>query len=190
MNPPKILALSGSARRESINQALVGYAAGRAREKGGDVTLISLGDYPLPLFDQDEETAQGQPENAARLKALFARHDALLIASPEYNGLITPLFKNTFDWLSRKSGDETTMIAFEGKTAGLFSASFGKLGGLRGLVHARALLTNLGILTVPVQAAIGGARDAFDADGNLVRDADIRLVYRVVDAVLATARPS
>ena len=81
MNPPKILALSGSARRESINQALVGYAAGRAREKGGDVTLISLGDYPLPLFDQDEETAQGQPENAARLKALFARRRSTTVSS-------------------------------------------------------------------------------------------------------------
>ena len=190
MNPPKILALSGSARRESINQALVRYAAGRAREKGGDVTLISLGDYPLPLFNQDEEAEHGQPENARRLKALFVQHDALLIASPEYNGLITPLFKNSFDWLSRKSGDETAMIAFKGKTAGLFAASFGKLGGLRGLVHARALLTNLGILTVPAQAAIGGAREAFDTDGNLARDGDIRQVDSVVDAVLATARSS
>lgn len=187
MNPPKILALSGSARRQSINQALVRFAAGRARDKGADVTLVSLGDYPLPLFNQDDEATSGEPENAARLKTLFARHDALLIASPEYNGLITPLFKNTFDWLSRKSGDETTMIAFEGKTAGLFAASFGKLGGLRGLVHARALLTNLGILTVPPQAAIGGARDAFDADGNLAHENDRALVDRVVDAVLATA---
>jgi len=187
VNSPKILALSGSARRESINQALVRYAAGRASGKGGDVTLISLGEYPLPLYNQDEEAEHGEPENAKRLKALFARHDALLVASPEYNGLITPLFKNTFDWLSRKSGDETTMIAFEGKTAGLFAASFGRLGGLRGLVHARALLTNLGVLTVPAQAAIGGAREAFDTNGDLARDSDIRMVDRVVDAVLAAA---
>ena len=190
MNPPRVLALSGSARRESVNQALVRYAAGRAGDKGADVTVVSLGDYPLPLYNADEETEFGEPENAKQLKAVFRSHDALLIASPEYNGLITPLFKNTFDWLSRKAGDETTMIAFEGKTAGLLAASFGRLGGLRGLVHARALLTNLGILTVPAQAAIGGARDAFDADGRLARDGDIALVDRVVDAVLAATRRS
>jgi NAD(P)H-dependent FMN reductase len=148
--------------------------------------VINLCDYPIPLFNQDEEAANGQPESVRELKALFVEHDALLLASPEYNGLITPLFKNTLDWLSRKAGDEPSMVAYRGKTAALLAASFGRFGGLRGLVHARALLTNLGVLTVSQQAAIGNAGEAFDDAGQLAREADVALVQSVVDALLAT----
>ena len=183
---PRILAFSGSAREASINQRLVAAAAGLAAERGADVTLINLRDYPMPLFNQDEEAANGQPDSVMELKAIFVEHDALLLASPEYNGLITPLFKNTLDWLSRKTGDEPSLLAYRGKTAALLAASFGRLGGMRGLVHARALLTNLGVHTVPRQAAIGGAGAAFDESGKLTREDDIALVEAVVDALLAT----
>ncbi len=183
---PRILAFSGSARKASINQRLVAAAAGLAEQRGAAVTLINLRDYPMPLFNQDDEAANGQPDSVRELKALFVEHDALLLASPEYNGLITPLFKNTLDWLSRKAGDEPAMVAYRGKTAALLAASFGRFGGLRGLVHARALLTNLGVFTVPRQAAIGSARAAFDEEGQLARDDDVTLVQSVVDALLAT----
>jgi len=183
---PKILAFSGSARQASINQKLVAAAAGLAREAGADVTLINLRDYPMPLFDQDLEAEYGEPDNARALKTLFARHDGFLIASPEYNGLITPLLKNTLDWLSRRVGDEPRMLAYRGKTAALLASSYGKLGGMRGLVHARALLTNLGVLTVPQQAAIGGATDAFDDGGGLTREADLAAVRDVVKNLIAT----
>jgi len=187
---PKILAFSGSARQASVNQKLAAAAAGLAREAGAEVTLINLRDYPMPLFDQDLEAEYGEPDNARALKALFARHDGFLIASPEYNGLITPLLKNTLDWLSRRVGDEPRMLAYRGKTAGLLAGSYGKLGGLRGLVHARALLTNLGVLTVPQQAAIGAAGDAFDESGVLQREADLSAVVGVVKSLIAntTAR--
>ncbi len=184
MASPRILAFSGSARRASFNQKLVTYAAGVAEQNGAEVTVVNLADYPMPLYNQDEEVEHGLPAAARDLKALFIEHDALLVASPEYNGLITPLLKNTLDWLSRKSGDEASMVAYRDKTAALLSTSFGRLGGLRGLVHARALLTNLGVLTMPKQAAIGGAAQAFDDEGRLVRDADIELVEDVVESLL------
>lgn len=183
---PRILAFSGSARKESLNQRLVTAAADLAAERGARVTVINLRDYSMPLFNQDEEAEHGQPDSVRELKALFVEHDALLLASPEYNGLITPLLKNTLDWLSRKAGDEPSMVAYRGKTAALLAASFGRLGGLRGLVHARALLTNLGVHTVPRQAAIGSAGEAFDDTGQLVREADVALAQSVVDALLAT----
>ena len=186
MHKPRLLAFSGSARRGSINQKLVSVAAGLAGDAGADVTLINLRDYPMPLFNQDEEAEFGEPAKARELKALFAAHDGLLIASPEYNGLITPLLKNTLDWLSRKAGDEPSMLAYRGKTAALLATSYGRLGGLRGLVHARALLTNLGVTTLPKQAAIGGAGEAFDDDGRLTRESDIRLVDAVVTALVDT----
>jgi NAD(P)H-dependent FMN reductase len=187
-NQVRVLAFSGSARQASINQRLVAAAADVATNRGADVTLINLRDFPMPLFNQDDETEQGEPGPVRELKALFVAHDALLIASPEYNGLITPLLKNTLDWLSRRAGDEPSMVAYRDKTAALLATSYGRLGGLRGLVHARALMTNLSVLTVPKQAAIGGANEAFDSDGKLTRDGDIRLVESVVDALLDTAR--
>lgn len=183
----RVLAFSGSARQASINQRLVAAAADVATDRGADVTLINLRDFPMPLFNQDDEAGTGEPGPVRELKSLFVAHDALLIASPEYNGLITPLLKNTLDWLSRRAGDEPSMVAYRDKTAALLATSYGRLGGLRGLVHTRALMTNLGVLTVPKQAAIGGANEAFDNDGKLTREGDALLVESVVDALLDTA---
>ncbi len=188
MSKSRILAFSGSARRESLNQKLVTNAAGIARNLGAELSLINLADFPMPLFNQDEEAEHGEPQKARELKALFVEHDCLLIASPEYNGLMTPLLKNTLDWLSRKAGDEPSMVAYRGKTAALLATSWGRLGGLRGLVHTRALLNNLGVLTIPKQAAIGGAGEAFDESGNLVREADVNLVESVVGELVKTGR--
>ena len=184
----RVLAFSGSARRGSINQQLVKAAADMAAARGADVTLVNLRDFPMPIFNQDDEAESGEPAAARELKALFVEHDALLVASPEYNGLITPLLKNPLDWLSRRADvGEPAMLAYRGKTAALLATSYGRLGGLRGLVHARALLTNLGVLTVPEQAAIGGAMAAFDSEGKLADDRDRAMVERVVDALLRTA---
>ena len=188
---PRILAFSGSARKASLNQKLVAVAAGIARQHGAEVTLLNLAEFPMPLFNQDEEAEFGEPVEVKELKALFVDHDALLIASPEYNGLITPLLKNTLDWLSRKAGDEPTMFAYRGKTAALLAASPGRLGGIRGLVHTRALLNNLGVLTVPKQAAIAGAAAAFDSEGSLMHEGDIKQVEAVVAALVsATVSPA
>ena len=99
---PKILAFSGSIRRESWNRKLIRVAVDATRAAGGDVTLIDLADYPLPLYNGDLEERDGLPDNAQRLKALFKEHDALLIASPEYNSSMPPLLKNTLDWVSRE----------------------------------------------------------------------------------------
>ena len=166
-NSPSILAFAGSVRKDSFNKKLVRIAADGAREAGIKVTVIDLKDYPLPLFDQDLETAEGLPENAQKLKKLFIDHQSLLIASPEYNSSITPVLKNTLDWISRPAPNEAPLAAFQGKVASLISASPGALGGLRGLVHVRAILGNLGVIVLPDQIAVPKAHDAFADDGAL-----------------------
>lgn len=169
MKTPRILAFGGSLRRESHNQKLAAIAAAGAREAGAQVTLISLRDFPLPVFDEDLEATSGMPEEAKRLKAIFREHNGLLIASPEYNSSITAALKNTIDWVSRgESDDEPSLSALAGKTAVLCSASPGGLGGLRGLVHLRAILGNIGITVLPDQIAISKAYEAFTPDGALV----------------------
>ena len=167
MPAPKILAFAGSARTASFNKQLIKIAVQGARDAGAEVTLIDLRDDPLPLFDQDLEASSGIPENGLKLKKLFLENDGLLIASPEYNSSFSPLFKNTIDWVSRSSPGEAGLAAFNGKVATIMSASPGALGGLRGLVHVRALLGNINVIVLPSQIAVPKASEAFEADGKL-----------------------
>lgn len=168
MSTPKILAFAGSTRTGSFNKQLVRIAADAARAAGAEVTLIDLRDLPLPLFDEDFETEHGLPDNAKKLKALFREHDAFLIAAPEYNSSITAVLKNGLDWASRgETDDEPALSAYRGKTAALLSASPGALGGMRGLVHLRAILGNIGVIVLPEQVALPKAHEAFDATGQL-----------------------
>jgi chromate reductase, NAD(P)H dehydrogenase (quinone) len=167
MTTPKILALAGSARKDSFNRKLVQVAAEGARSAGADVTVLNLKDYPLPFFDEDLEREEGTPENASKLKQLFLEHDGLLISSPEYNSSIAPLLKNAIDWVSRPAEGEPRLAAYQGKVAAIMAASPGALGGLRGLVHVRSILSSIGVIVLPDQVAIPNAYEAFDDTGRL-----------------------
>lgn len=167
MNPPKIAAFAGSTRSGSFNKQLVVIAAEAARAAGAEVTVVDLRDLALPLFDQDLEAAGGLPENAKKFKNLLRDSDGFLIASPEYNSSVTGVLKNAIDWASRaESDDEPPLVAFRGKAAALLSASPGALGGMRGLVHLRAILGNIGMHILPDQISIPSAHEAF-AEGRL-----------------------
>ena len=164
----KITAFAGSTRAGSLNKKLIALAADAARAAGATVTVVDLRDLALPLFDGDLEDAGGLPEGAKKLKALLRESDGLLIASPEYNSSVTGVLKNAIDWASRaESDDEPPLAAFRGKVAALCSASPGALGGLRGLVHLRAILGNIGVIVLPDQVCISAAHEAFDEAGKL-----------------------
>ncbi len=174
----RILAFAGSTRRESFNKKLVQIAAAGAREAGADVTDIDLRDYRLPVFDQDDESEQGKPDNAKALKQLMIDHDAFLISAPEYNSSVTGVLKNSIDWVSRPDdGEAAPLVAFRGKVVTLMSASPGALGGLRGLVHLRSILGNLGCIVLPNQVAVPKAHEAFKDDGTLVDDAQQQRIF-------------
>lgn len=165
---PKILAFAGSLRKDSFNKKLIKIAARGAEEAGAKVTLIDLLDFPLPIYNGDLEAASGLPENALKLKKLFLEHDGFIIASPEYNSSISGVLKNTIDWVSRQATpDEVYLCCFADKVALLLSASPGGLGGLRGLVHLRAILENIGTWVMPGQKTIPNAQEAFDESGHL-----------------------
>lgn len=169
MKPPSILVFSGSLRAASYNQKLAAIAAEGAREAGAEVTLITLRDYRMPLFDEDLEAAEGMPEAAQKLKALFAANDGLIIASPEYNSTITAALKNAIDWVSRAtSPEEKPLSVLSGKSAAILSASPGGYGGARSLTQLRSFLENIHITVLPEQVSVPKAYEAFDDDGNLV----------------------
>jgi NAD(P)H-dependent FMN reductase len=168
MANPKILVFAGATRSASFNKKLARLAADAARAAGGEVTLVDLRDYAMPLYDGDLEDAEGLPEAGKRFKNLMREHAGFIIAAPEYNSSITGVLKNTIDWASREeTDDEPPLVAYRGKVALLLSASPGALGGLRGLVHLRAILGNIGVIVLPDQLAIGTAHEAFDQDGQL-----------------------
>jgi len=164
----KILAFAGSIRRDSLNKRLVKLAAVKAREAGGEVTLIDLGDFALPLYDGDLEEAEGAPANATKLFELMKQHSAILLSCPEYNSSISGVLKNVIDWLSRPRQGELPLAAFSGKVAALLSASPGTLGGLRGLFHVRSILQNIGVLVIPNLVSVSQAHKAFADNGELV----------------------
>jgi chromate reductase len=160
---PRILAFAGSARRESLNRKFLAVAIEEARAAGCEVTLADLNELSLPLYHGDLEDKGGLPENAVRLISLIRSHQGLLVASPEYNSMITPLLKNTIDWCSRTDDNP-----FEGKIAAVISASPGTLGGVRSLAMAQALLLKLGCEVVPGQCFLANAGKGFDAGGRLL----------------------
>lgn len=184
-NAPKIIAFAGSTRETSYNKLLVKIAAEGARSAGAEVTYVDLRDLPMPIYDGDLEEKEGIPENARKFKELLIAHQGMLIASPEYNSSITPVLKNAIDWASRPLPGEPMLACFRDKVAALMSASPGALGGLRGLVHVRSILGNIGVLVLPDQRAISKAYEAFDADGKL-KDSEQQAGIEKIGSKLAT----
>lgn len=185
---PRILVFAGSSRVSSYNKRLARLAAERIAQLGGRPTFIDLRDHPMPLYDGDLETSQGLPENALVLRRGLANHDGLLIASPEYNGFITPLLTNTLDWLSRPHEGESGLELFKGKYAAVVSASPGGLGGLRSLALVRQLLTNLGVTVLADQLAVARASEAFDDQGRLADTAQGEKLDAICGRLVETLR--
>jgi chromate reductase, NAD(P)H dehydrogenase (quinone) len=185
---PKILAFAGSTRKESFNKKLVKIAADAARAAGAAVTYLDLRDIPMPLYDGDLEAEQGIPENGMKFKNILLAHDGLLISAPEYNSSISGVLKNSIDWASRPVPGEASLACFAGKVAALMSASPGALGGLRGLVTVRSILSNIRVIVLPEQVAVPKAHEALGPDGKLKdpkQQASIEALGRELAGVLA-----
>lgn len=164
---PKILALAGSARKDSINVKLVKEAMQGAQEAGAEVTFIDFKRYALPLYDGDVEAKEGLPKQVVELKKMMHAADGFLMASPEYNGSLTPMLKNFIDWTTRPIEGEAPLACYMGKVAGILGTSPGGLGGLRGLTHLRTILSGIQTLVVPNQQAVPHGFEAFDDQGSL-----------------------
>lgn len=179
----RILAFAGSTRTNSFNKKLAAAAAKAAEAAGAQVTLIDLRDYPMPLYDGDLEAAEGLPEKARALRELFLSHNALIIASPEYNGSYSAVLKNAIDWVSRKQEGEIPLACFKGKVALIVAASPGALGGIRALRHLQSLLMGIQVNVLPEQKAIPNAGSVFGEDG--ITDEKVRADVERLGARLA-----
>ena len=169
---PKILVFAGSLRTGAFSISTADAAMKELALQGAEVSRISLGDYPLPIMDQNLEKEKGVPENALKLARQIAAHDGMLIASPEYNASIPPLLKNAIDWVSRVRRDGGRPFKpFDGKVAALCSSSDGNFAGARGLYHLRAVLMHCHVEVITPQFSVGKASEAFDEDGQFKDEA-------------------
>jgi len=169
MPHPKILVIPGSIRNRSHNARLAALAAKELTLADADVSMISLFDYPMPIYDADHDVVAGPPPNAVKLKKMIAAHRGVFIACPEYNASIPPLVKNMIDWVSRvRERGDPPYAAFRGRAFALGAASPDVLGGARGLLALRQVLElGCGALVLPEQVVVPSAENAFDELDNL-----------------------
>ncbi|SIT53858.1 conserved hypothetical protein [Mesorhizobium prunaredense] len=185
----KILVFAGSIRSGAFSGRTADVAQKEFALQGAEVARISLADYPLPIFDEDLEKEKGIPENAIRLARQIAAHDGLLIATPEYNGSIPPLLKNTIDWVSRvRTDDGRSFRPFTGKPVGLCSSSKGHFAGVRCINHLRAVLVRCQMEVVTPECSVPEGGNAFDEDGNFRDERLHRSMEHLCRTLIETSR--
>jgi chromate reductase, NAD(P)H dehydrogenase (quinone) len=185
MTTAKILAFAGSNRKESFNRKALSLAVEGARTAGADVTVADLRDYPMPIYDADFHHENGVPPMMLALRKLMLSANGLLVACPEYNTSITPLLKNTIDWLSQ-SVDENDKAVFGNKVCGLLGASPGGFGTIRALPHVSYIFSNLGTIVLPV-VAVPRAGELMNADGTVNNEAAAKMLRDLGAKVANTA---
>lgn len=131
-----IIAFSASNSSNSINRHLLTIACEYLNEH--QLTSVDIRDYPMPMYSVDIEQESGYPDSAKSLKEVFSNADAFLIATPEHNGSMPAVFKNTIDWLSRMANKENPI--FGNKPLLLLSTSPGPNGGKTNIQTLKQLM--------------------------------------------------
>ena len=159
----RILAVSGSLRNDSFNTKLLGAAASAAPE-GVEVELFdpaAIGD--LPIYDQDLDQST-VPGPVARLRAEWDEADAILFATPEYNGSIPGGLKNAIDWASRPRLE----AALTNKNVAVIGASPGQFGAMWAQADLRRILGIAGARVIGDELPVTRVHERFDDAGRLV----------------------
>src|SRR4030088_237747 len=181
MSALKILVIPGSIRTGSLNARLAAAAAYQFAQAGAEVTRISLGDFPLQIYDGDLQTKSGVPKNAINLKRMIGAHHGVLIVTPEYNSSVPPLVKNTIDWVTRvQDAPEASGQVFRKCPFAIAAASAGRLGGTRALAALRLILSACHATVIPNQLALSFADQAYDDMDRLKHPADIEALNALV----------
>lgn len=189
MPAPKILVIPGSVRTGSINVRLAAVAVEEFVRADVEVTRISLGDFPLPIYDGDVQARSGVPKAAVDLKQMIGAHHGILIVTPEYNASLPPLLKNAIDWVSRvQSSHEARGQVFHERAFAIASASGGRFGGARCLASLRLVLTACRATVIPNQLALSFAGDAYDDRERLKHPADADALKAMARQLIDTAQ--
>jgi NAD(P)H-dependent FMN reductase len=163
----RILLVCGSQRGASLNARLL-TALASALPNGIVADRLQPSEVDLPLFDADREDDPAIMAKVRTLHARFLAADALIVAGPEYNGLMTPYLKNLVDWVSRLPWRDPAMVnAFADKPVLLAAASPGWSGGAVAVPPTRALFGYCGAVVFGEAITLPYADRAILPDGTL-----------------------
>jgi chromate reductase len=179
----KVLAISGSLRRDSHNTALL-RAAAELLPPPVELEIFD-GLKAVEPYDEDDDTGAG-PGGARHLREAIEAADAILIATPEYNSSIPGQLKNAIDWASRPLRDN----ALWGKPVAVVGASTGMFGAVWAQAEVRKTTAASGARIVDKDLPVGHADEAFTDDGRLA-DPELRERYvEIIDELVALAEQS
>jgi chromate reductase len=173
----RILGISGSLRQGSHNTSLL-RAAARALPSGVALELLD-GLRDVPPYDADADVDPA-PAAVAHLRDAIAKADAVLIATPEFNGSIPGVLKNALDWASRPFPDN----ALRGKPVAVVGASTGLFGAVWAQADTRKVLGVIGADVIDGELPVTMAHAAFGDDGDLA-DPELRAALDGLVAILA-----
>jgi chromate reductase, NAD(P)H dehydrogenase (quinone) len=175
----RVLGISGSLRRDSHNKKLL-RAAGALLPAGVELVLFD-GLRELPPYDADLDVEPADPA-VARLREAITAADAVLIATPEFNGSLPGVLKNALDWASRPFPDSS----LRGKPVAVLGASAGLFGAVWAQADVRKVLGVIGADVIGGELPIGQADSAFAPDGRLVDADQGRALGALLDSLVET----
>lgn len=171
----KALGICGSLRADSWNLKLLRNFLDSLKQEGCETSL-----YPsleMPLMNEDLEKSTLDPR-ILNFRSALKEHNIIVIASPEYNGGYSPALKNAIDWGSRPPEN-----LWAGKIAVLLSASPGALGGARGLIQVRTILSGIKTWVIPEQVQCSLADKAFSGEGKLTSDGTLKQITGAISSL-------
>jgi NAD(P)H-dependent FMN reductase len=175
--PLRFLVFSASLRTDSLNTRLAKLAVLAIEKNGGKVDYANMSEFDCPSFNQDMEVQGITPDGAKEFRKRLLESDAFIISSPEYNGSIPGMIKNSIDWVSRFRPQP-----FNERNALLMSASPSMVGGNRALWSLRIPLEHLGVRVFPNMFSLAMAHKAFTPEAKI---ADEALAKRFEDNIIA-----
>ncbi len=180
----KVLALAGSLREHSYSKRVIKTAVKGAEDAGADVTYIDLRDFPMPIYNEDDDKQKGFDENALKLQRILSENHGLIICSPEYNGSLSGALKNAIDWTSRPNDEFKMGEVFAGKIGAIITESPGGFGGIRCLGHLRSILSILGVNVLSSEIAVGKVHELFAGNEQMMTDEKMKNLLENLGASL------
>jgi len=161
MTSPNLLGISGSLRKAATNKTLLRNAV----RLFGECTY-SEADLNLPLYDGDDEDANGIPASVQILADQIAAADSILLSTPEYNSGPSGVIKNALDWVSRIKGNP-----WQGKPVAVMSAAAGRTGGMCAGITLRNFILPFQPRVIPgPPVMLASSFEAFDDKGQLTSE--------------------
>lgn len=179
-DPPRILAIVGSLRRDSYSGAILRGLQGGIGERA---TIESFPLASIPMYNADLD-GDHKPEPVVALKNAIGASDGLLLVSPEYNYGVPGVLKNALDWASRP-GYQSVL---KGKPVLVITSSPGTSGGSRAQGQLRQTLAGTLSRLVPVPEVLVAMVHTKVQEGRLTDAASLKFITDAFDALLAEAR--